>query len=81
MDNKLDITIDEFRSYFQLPLCTTLFIFGILPIIHKRQIHIPIIELWGKYSLQIYLWHNITIIILKHIFYKEPSLYDVYSFI
>lgn len=73
--------IHIYRSYFQLPLCTVLCLWGIQPIIERQNIHLPFIELWGKYSLEIYLWHVIPIIILKHFFMRNEILYYIISLV
>lgn len=72
---------DAYRYYLQLPLCTILCIWGFLPIIREQKIHFRTFELWGKYSLEIYLWHVIPIIMLKYLFINEIVLYNIVSII
>lgn len=80
-DNIVDMTIETYRSYFQLPLCMLLCIFGFLPILQKQLFKNSILEFWGRYSLDIYLWHVIPILILQYIFTDNKITYYAVSFI
>lgn len=54
-----------FCSYFQFPCVMLLSLWGILPILQGYKLKNPVLEYCGKYSLEIYLWHVIPILVLK----------------
>lgn len=47
-DNILGMPIDSYRSFFMLPICATLCIFGFLPIMARNTLHTHFLELWGR---------------------------------
>ena len=75
----LNIPMSTFSSYFQLPLCIILIIFGFLPILQYANWNNTIFEYWGRYSLEIYLWHVIPIIALKYFFSNDHFIYYTIS--
>ena len=77
VDNILGIPIDKYRSFFMLPICATLCIFGFLPIMARNTFHVRFLELWGKKSLEIYLWHVIPILVIKYFFEKNEMTYTL----
>ena len=80
-DMVLGIKITEYRSFFQLPLCMILCIYCFLPMIVKNKLRITIFEFWGRKSLEIYLWHVIPILGIKHYFMYDTSIYYMVSFV
>lgn len=81
LDIMFHIKVLEFRSFFQLPLCLGLCIFGFLPVIVSDKVRIPVLELWGRKSLEIYLWHVIPILVLKHFYQSDTSTYYILTFV
>ena len=74
------MSIDTYREHFQLPLCTGLLLFGFLPIIQHKLWFSGIFQLWGKYSLEIYLWHVIPLLLLKHFLVNNTLIYYIVVF-
>lgn len=80
IDNLVDIKFETYMTYFQLPLCMCLCIWGFLPILQKRQWKSRQLQFWGRYSLEIYLWHVLPILVLKKFINNNDILYYASSF-
>lgn len=79
-NNTLGMPVDKYRSFFMLPICATLCIFGFLPVMARNTVHVRFLELWGKKSLEIYLWHVIPIMVIKYFFGKNEITYYIITF-
>lgn len=76
-----DASFSSFNQFMGLPLLFFLCVFGFLPIMQKGKLHNPILELWGRQSLHIYLWHVIPVLILKKIFKNSEAEYYICSLV
>lgn len=79
-DNIFGMPADKYRIFFMLPICATLCIFGFLPIMTRDTVHVRFLELWGKKSLEIYLWHVIPILVIKYFFKNNEITYYIITF-
>lgn len=79
-DDTLGMPVDKYRSFFMLPICATLCIFGFLPVMARNTVHVHFLEMWGKKSLEIYLWHVIPIMVIKYFFGKNEITYYIITF-
>ena len=70
-----DDTSSDFIRLLGLPLNFFLCVFGYLPIFQKGKLHNPILELWGRQSLYIYLWHVLPLRVLKEVFKNSETEY------
>lgn len=61
------------------PIIVILCAYGITPIIKKGIVFNRVTEFWGKYSLQIYLWHVIPILLIRYIFQQNLVMYYLFS--
>lgn len=80
MDNFINMKFETYRTYFQLPLSMCLCVFGFVPILQKRQWKSRLLQFWGRYSLEIYLWHVLPILVLKKLINNNDILYYASSF-
>lgn len=77
----IDIPMETYCKYFKLPMCISLLIFGFLPFIQNGKWQNRILQYLGNYSLEIYLWHVLPLILLKHFFGNNTKVYYTVSFI
>lgn len=72
---------EYYIQYLRLPCMLSLCILAILPIITKKKLQSAPLSAIGRHSLEIYLWHVLPIVLLKHYLINDTRLYYISSFV